>query len=149
MHQLRYPDEVKPWSEVPAPPHGKPAAAELALARKVIDHLRRASFDPSRYKDEVKARVRALIARKARGGEITAPPAVERAPVTDLMAALKASLGADAAGARSGTAPGRASDDHGTRTTARRPAHTARSRRSSSGAGGSRTARARRAKAHR
>jgi len=97
MHQLRYPDEIKPWSEIPAPPRTRASAAELALARKVIEHLRHAEFDPSRYKDEVKDRVRALIARKAKGGEITAPPAVERAPVTDLMAALKASLGAHAA----------------------------------------------------
>jgi DNA end-binding protein Ku len=95
MHQLRYPDEVKPWSEIPAARHIKAAPAELALARQVIDSLRRETFDPGRYKDEVKARVRALIATKAKGGEITAPPAVERPPITDLMAALKASLGAD------------------------------------------------------
>jgi DNA end-binding protein Ku len=94
MHQLRYPDEVKAWSEVPAVKHTKAAAAELALARQVIDNLRHETFDPGRYKDEVKGRVRALIASKAKGGEITAPPAVERAPVTDLMAVLKASLGA-------------------------------------------------------
>jgi len=97
MHQLRYPDEVKAWSEVPAIKHVKAAAAELALAGQVIESLRHETFDPSRYKDEVKGRVRALIAKKAKGGEITAPPAAERAPVTDLMAALKASLGADSA----------------------------------------------------
>jgi DNA end-binding protein Ku len=94
MHQLRYPDELKPWSDVPAVHHVKAAPAELALARQVIDNLRHETFDPSRYKDEVKARVRALIASKAKGGEITAPPAAERPPITDLMAALKASLGA-------------------------------------------------------
>ncbi len=96
MHQLRYPDEIKAWSEVPASKHVKAGAAELALAGQVIDSLRHETFDPSRYKDEVKGRVRALIAKKAKGGEIVAPPAVERAPVTDLMAALKASLGAGA-----------------------------------------------------
>ena len=94
MLQLRYPDEVKAWSEVAAPPHVKPTPAELGLARKVIDNLRRGTFDPSRYHDEVKDRVRELIASKAKGGEITAPPSVEHPPVTDLMAALKASLGA-------------------------------------------------------
>jgi DNA end-binding protein Ku len=97
MLQLRYADERKSWDEIPAPPQVKPAPAELALARKVIDHLRRATFDPTRYHDEVKDRVRALIAEKAKGGEITAPPSVEHAPVTDLMAALKASLGASTA----------------------------------------------------
>jgi DNA end-binding protein Ku len=94
MHQLRYIDEVKPWSEVPTVKHVKAAPAELALAKQFIDSLRHETFDPTQYKDEVKDRVRALIARKAKGGEITAPPSVERAPVTDLMAALKASLGA-------------------------------------------------------
>jgi DNA end-binding protein Ku len=104
MHQLRYPDEIKPWSEVPAGKAVKPTPAELALARQVIDQLRHETFDPTRYHDEVKARVRALIARKAKGGEITAPPAVERAPVIDLMAALKASLGAAAPASRNGRA---------------------------------------------
>jgi DNA end-binding protein Ku len=94
MHQLRYPDEVKPWSEIPIGRHTKAAPAELALARQFIESLQHETFDPTRYKDKVKARVRALIAEKAKGGEITAPPAVERPPVTDLMAALKASLGA-------------------------------------------------------
>lgn len=102
MHQLRYPDEVKAWSEVPATKHMKAAPAELALARQVIDHLRHETFDPSRYKDDVKARVRALIAKKAKGGEITTPPTVAPAPVTDLMAALKASLGAAPSGKHDG-----------------------------------------------
>jgi DNA end-binding protein Ku len=92
IHQLRYPDEIKPWSEVPLEKLPKPAASELALARQVIDQLAHDSFDPARYKDEVKERVRALIARKAKGGEIVAPPETPRPVVTDLMAALKASL---------------------------------------------------------
>jgi DNA end-binding protein Ku len=134
MLQLRYADERKSWDEVPAPPQVKPSPAELALARKVVDHLRRATFDPSRYHDEVKDRVRALIASKAKGGEIVAPPTAEHPPVTDLMAALKASLGASAGS-----------------TTPRRAAHGARRPRSN-GASRARTAhrsRAARAGAHR
>ena len=102
MHQLRYPDEIKPWRDVPAVAHVKTVPAELALARQVIDHLRHETFNPARYKDEVKARVRALIATKAKGGEITAPPSVERPAIVDLMAALKASLGAAPAHSRNG-----------------------------------------------
>lgn len=137
MLQLRYADELKPWTEVPAPAHGKPSAAELALASKIIDNLRRADFDPSRYHDEVKGRVRDLIASKAKGGEIVAPPSAERPPVTDLMAALKASLGAHGWGLE------------GARTA--RTAHRARASRAS-GASRTRTAhrsRAPRAGAHR
>ena len=92
MHQLRYPDEIKPWSEVPLGRHAKPAAAELQLAKQIVAQLRHDAFDPDVYKNEVKARVRALVAEKAKGGEILAPPEVEKAPTTDLMAALKASL---------------------------------------------------------
>ena len=156
MHQLRYPDEVKPWSEVPAIKHVKAAPAELALARQVIDNLRHETFDPGSYKDEVKARVRALIASKAKGGEITAPPAAERAPVTDLMAALKASLGASSSHDGKHDGARRAAGKRA--ATGKRTAHAAtrRSHRSSSSharpAARSHTARARtstRARAHR
>lgn len=93
MHSLRYPDEVKPWSDVPLNKLPTPPRAELALAGKVIDSLRHETFDPDEYTDEVKGRVRKLIAQKAKGGEITVPePTAAPVPVTDLMAALKASL---------------------------------------------------------
>jgi DNA end-binding protein Ku len=138
MHQLRYPDEVKPWSDVPAAKHVKASPAELGLARQVIEGLRHETFDPSRYKDEVKARVRGLIARKAKGGEITAPPSTPRAPVTDLMAALKASLGAG------GT--GQPATRNGARKPAAKHATAARPRRST--AGHTRSARPQKARAH-
>jgi len=92
MHQLRYPDEVKAWSEVPIGKLPKPAASELGLATKIIDQLRHDTFDPGQYKDEVKGRVRKLIAKKAKGGEIVAPEEAPKPETVDLMAALKASL---------------------------------------------------------
>ncbi|HVK88382.1 MAG TPA: Ku protein [Kofleriaceae bacterium] len=92
MHQLRYADEVKPWSEVGMPTLAKPKPAELGMAGKLIDQLRHDEFDASQYTDEVKGRVRHLIAEKAKGGEIVAPTAEPRPEVGDLMAALKASL---------------------------------------------------------
>lgn len=101
MHSLRYPDEVKPWSDVPIHKLPAPPRAELQLAGQVIDSLRHEAFDPDQYTDEVKGRVRKLIAQKAKGGEITVPEPTESTPaVTDLMAALKASLSGKAAGAR-------------------------------------------------
>lgn len=92
MHQLRYPDEVKPWSEVPVGKLPKAAPSELALAGQIISQLEHETFDPTQYSDDVKDRVRKLIAKKAKGGEIVAPPEVEKPAVTDLMEALKASL---------------------------------------------------------
>jgi DNA end-binding protein Ku len=95
MHQLRYPDEIKPWSEVPMGKLPKAAPAELKLAGQVIAQLQHDTFDPGQYHDEVKDRVRDLIAEKAKGGEIVAPPEAPKPVVTDLMAALKASLAGD------------------------------------------------------
>jgi DNA end-binding protein Ku len=134
MHQLRYADEVKPWSEVDVGQLPKPTSAELDLADKLIEQLQHDAFDPTAYKDEVKDRVRELIARKAEGGEIAVPERVTPAATTDLMAALKASLegkapvrrnGARAHGKRGArrAQPG----DHAPRAT-RAAAHTRRSR---------------------
>ena len=131
MHQLRYPDEVKPWSEVPVGKMPKAAPAELGLARQIIDQLRHETFDPTQYSDEVKGRVRKLIATKAKGGEIVAPSEAPKPVMTDLMEALKASL----AGESKPAASTRTRASHAKRTSAghgdRGHAATKRSSRSS------------------
>jgi DNA end-binding protein Ku len=67
---------------------------ELTMARQLIDSLS-SDFEPSKYRDEYRDRVLALIERKAGGEEITAPTVAEEAqPAPDLMAALEASLAA-------------------------------------------------------
>jgi DNA end-binding protein Ku len=105
MHQLRYTDEIKPWSEVPVGKVPKAQPAELRLAMQIVEQLQHDTFDASQYEDEVKDRVRKLIAKKAKGGEIVAAPEAPKPVVTDLMEALKASL----AGAGKAPAP----DGHG------------------------------------
>ena len=91
MLQLFHQDEVREPVKVPA--RTKPTEAELQLAKRLIESIATSRFDPSRYEDEVRKRIRALIARKARGATIEAPEeAPRRAEVVDLMAALKASL---------------------------------------------------------
>jgi DNA end-binding protein Ku len=122
MHQLRYPDEVKPWSEVPVGKLPKAAPAELGLASQIIRQLQHETFDPTQYTDEVKDRVRKLIAKKAKGGEIVAPEEAPKPVVTDLMEALKASLGGGAAPSNGRSTHGkrarhakRAGTGHGTR----------------------------------
>ena len=92
MHQLFHADEVQPVAEVPAP-EGEPKPAELKLARELISHLRSDRFDPERYEDVVRKRIRALIDQKVAGGDLTAvEEGRPRAKVVDLMEALKASL---------------------------------------------------------
>lgn len=93
MHQLRYADEVKPWSEVPMPELPEIKPAELALAQQIIAQITHETFDPKAYKDEVKARMMELIQAKIDGQEITATPEAPQGKIIDLMEALKASLG--------------------------------------------------------
>ena len=94
MHQLRYPDEIKPWDAIELDDLPKPKPAELELARHLVAQLEHAKFDPSGYQDEVKQRVHKLLSEKVKSGEtIVAPEAPARHPARDLMAALRASLG--------------------------------------------------------
>jgi DNA end-binding protein Ku len=94
MQQLRYSDELRPFSEVPvgAADLKEP---ELKLAVQLIEQIATDTFKPETYEDTQRQQVRALIDRKVQGEEITAAPApAPKAQVIDLMAALKASLAA-------------------------------------------------------
>ena len=95
MHQLRYPDEIKPWKAVGIADLAKPSAQELELAGKLIDQLTHDSFDAAAYKDEVKGRVKKLLAERVKTGEAIELDETEATPkeIPDLMAALRASLG--------------------------------------------------------
>jgi DNA end-binding protein Ku len=93
MHQLRYADEVKPWTEVPLPELPELKPAELGLAKQIIQQIAHETFAPEKYKDDVQARMRDLIAKKVEGQEITMTPEAPAGKVIDLMEALKASLG--------------------------------------------------------
>jgi DNA end-binding protein Ku len=125
MHQLRYADEVKPWSAANVDDLPAPTSAELALAHKLVAQLQHAHFDPGAYRDEVKDRVRELLAEKAKTGEpIVAPETHAPARPVDLMAALRASLGGETSHARA-PRPKRAAGQHRHRA----PRASARSRR--------------------
>ena len=92
MQQLRYSDELRPFSEVPMGP-AEIREPELQLAIQLIEQIATEEFRPEAYADEQRQQVRALIERKVQGEEITAAPApAPRAQIIDLMAALKASL---------------------------------------------------------
>jgi DNA end-binding protein Ku len=64
---------------------------ERALAQQLIKNLA-APFEPEKYHDAYQARLREMIEDKSKGREIASVPHVQRAPVIDLMAALKKSL---------------------------------------------------------
>lgn len=92
LEQLLYADEVRSFDEVPRE-EGTVGEDELALARQLVANATTESFDPSRYRDEVRERVQDLIDRKIEGEEITlAPQERPETKIIDLMEALKASL---------------------------------------------------------
>jgi DNA end-binding protein Ku len=93
IHQLRYAQEVKPWSEVPMPDLPELKPAELGLAKQIIQQIAHETFAPEKYKDEVQERMMELINKKVEGQEIIAAPEAPAGKVIDLMEALKQSLG--------------------------------------------------------
>jgi DNA end-binding protein Ku len=104
MQQLRYHDELRPFSEVPIG-DAEVREAELKLARQIIDQIANDRFEPETYEDEVRKQTMEMIEQKVSGQEITAAPVeAPKAQIIDLMAALKASL---ASGTQPQDAPGR------------------------------------------
>ncbi len=70
----------------------KPSTKAVAQATKLVEALR-TDFDPGAYEDRHRKRVQKLIAKKRRGGEITAPEEPETPePAEDLIASLQESL---------------------------------------------------------
>ena len=104
LSTLYWPDEVRGVGELQLPEADvevKPA--ERAMAEQLIDAMA-GEFDPSAYRDDYREALLEIIAAKAAGAEIAEPAAAPAAGVTDLMAALEASVAA-ARAARTSAAP--------------------------------------------
>jgi DNA end-binding protein Ku len=93
---LRFADEV--LSESERQPTGKISAAELAMAKQLVQSMK-GSFVADKFKDTYRADLKRRVQEKIRNNEthsldVEEPTSDERpkAQVIDLMAALKASL---------------------------------------------------------
>ncbi|HET6965232.1 MAG TPA: Ku protein [Acidimicrobiales bacterium] len=94
LSTMLYADEVVDTAdlEVPTAADTAPSERELNMAAQLVESLS-APFDPTKYHDDYREKVLALIEAKAQGEIISQPePTAEAAPVVDLMAALEASL---------------------------------------------------------
>jgi DNA end-binding protein Ku len=89
LHTLFYPDELHPANKQKI--GVKADAKELGLATQLIKQLA-GPFKPDQFHDTYRDNVEKLIAQKKKGQKITAEPHPKRAPVIDLMEALKKSL---------------------------------------------------------
>jgi len=90
LHTLYYDHELHKASK-PAAPKTKFSSQELELARSLVSHMA-APFKPGAFHDAYRENVERLIEQKTKGQKITAVAKPSKAPVIDLMEALKRSL---------------------------------------------------------
>jgi DNA end-binding protein Ku len=91
LHTLFYPDELHKANKQSAPAKTGATRKELELATELIRKLA-GPFQPEQFHDAYRENVQKLIAQKKKGQPITTEPKPSRAPVVDLMEALKKSL---------------------------------------------------------
>jgi len=89
LHTMYYSNEIRAAETLPENVEVK--EPEKKLAEQLIQSLA-APFQPQKYRDDYSDSVRAMIAAKLAGKEITEAPQPHMAPVIDLMEALKKSL---------------------------------------------------------
>ena len=121
LSTMNYADEIVSSDELGLPARAPPTARELEMAERLVESLT-TRFDASRYRDEHREKVLALVERKAAGEEIVAPPTAAPAKVVNLADALAASLEAARRPGGDGRASSRAGPREGARSAPRRQA---------------------------
>jgi DNA end-binding protein Ku len=98
INTLHWPDEIRDAGELSLPEEKVDIRKqELAMAKMLIENLS-ATFDPTRYHDEYREAVLEVVNAKVENRAVERPAEVEQPKVTDLMAALKASVEASKSG---------------------------------------------------
>ena len=91
LHTMYYRDEIRQVEEFRTD-RSLVKEKELELAMTLVKSLE-AAFEPEKYTDDYRENLKAMIQAKVEGKEIVEPaPAVHKAPVIDIMEALKMSL---------------------------------------------------------
>jgi DNA end-binding protein Ku len=91
LHTMFYSNEIRSAAEYGNIDKSEIKEQERTLAMQLIENLA-APFRPDKYHDTYQEGLRTLIAAKAEGQDVVAPPHISLPPVVDLMAALKQSL---------------------------------------------------------
>jgi len=95
LHTLFYPNELRAANQPAIRPGKKASSKELSLAKSLIQHLA-GPFEPAKFHDTYREAVEHLIEQKRKGEKITPIRRTRKAPVTDLMEALRRSLASGA-----------------------------------------------------
>lgn len=90
LHTLYYPDELQKANKSEAP-KSKYTAKELELAKSLIKQLK-APFQSQEFTDGYRENVERLIMEKQKGKKVTSIQQPRKAPVIDLMEALRRSI---------------------------------------------------------
>lgn len=90
LHTLFYADELNAANRGERP-QAKFSAKELELAKTLVSRMS-GSFHPEKFHDAYRESLTELIDKKKKGEKVVAPKPVRKAPVVDLMDALKRSL---------------------------------------------------------
>lgn len=93
LHTMFYTNEIATVPEYGKTDETKLNPQEVKLAEQLV-HSLDADFNPKQYRDEFQERLNQLIEAKLKGRSIAAAPEAPRAPVVDIMEALKKSLAA-------------------------------------------------------
>jgi DNA end-binding protein Ku len=111
LHTMYFANEVRE-----APGYGKTEdiklkPQEIKLAEQLVENLSE-EFNLKKYHDEFQDRLKELIASKQEGREVAPAPQPHRAPVIDMMEALKKSLAASGASHKKPMHAERAAESH-------------------------------------
>jgi DNA end-binding protein Ku len=91
LHTLFYPNELHQGNKQSSSATTAATSKEVSLAMQLIKQLA-APFKPHELHDTYRENVEKLIEQKKKGQKVTMEPKVKRAPVIDLMEALKKSI---------------------------------------------------------
>jgi DNA end-binding protein Ku len=91
LHTMFYASEIREAGEYGSTDKSEIKDQERVLAKQLIQNLA-SHFKPEKYHDTYQENLRKVIEAKANGQKITVVPGVSKAPVVDLMDALKKSL---------------------------------------------------------
>ena len=116
LHTLYYADELHKANKAEMPKTSF-SPKELELAKSLVSHMQ-APFKASAFHDSYRENVERLIEQKKKGQKITAVKQPRKAPVIDLMEALKRSL-------KSAAHPGAPPVSSGRRSASRKSTHKA------------------------
>jgi DNA end-binding protein Ku len=91
LHTMHFQNEIREVAGYGKRDDVKLKPQEIKLAEQLVETLSE-DFQLAKYHDEFQDRLRELIEAKRKGKEIAVEPSPRRAPVIDMMAALKRSL---------------------------------------------------------